>query len=116
MFLAALRGISVITAVYFKLVHLQAIAGLDLDGQRVLEKARLDALVAGQKLADHSLVVKTVLDLALNVRVLHFLVLLNDVFDLADDALERPFSQLCCHTHVFLLDIQLHFLNVLHEV
>ena len=45
-----------------------------------------------------------------------FLVLLNDVFNLADNALKCPLCQVCRHHHVLLLNFQLNLLDLLHEV
>ena len=48
--------------------------------------------------------------------MLNLLVILNDVLDLLDDALKRPFGQICRHLHVLLLTVKLGLLNFLHKV
>ena len=69
-----------------------------------------------RELTDDGVVVKSALDLALDKGVLHFLFVLDDVFDLLDDAFECPLRQICRHLHVLLLALKFDLLHLLHEV
>ena len=69
-----------------------------------------------QKLVDDGIVVKTTFDLVLDVRVLHFFVLLDDGFDLVNYALESPVRQVGCHLHVLPLDIEFRALDIREKV
>ena len=89
---------------------------MNLDGQRVLEEARLDSWVPCKKLADHGIVVEPAFDLALDVGVFDFLVLLDDVFDLTNNAFEGPLAEFGGHSHVLLLTVQLYFLDLQHHI
>ena len=68
------------------------------------------------ELADDRVVVKSAFDFALDKGVLHFLLLLDNVFDLLNNAFERPLGQICRHLHVLLLALQFDLLHLLHEV
>ena len=76
----------------------------------------MDSWVFAEELIDDGVVVETTLDFALDEGVFDLFVLLDDVLNLRDDALEGPFGQVGGHLHIFLLSGQLYLLHLLHEV
>ena len=69
-----------------------------------------------EELLDDGIVVESALYLALDVGVFDFFVLLDNVLNLTNNALESPFCELGRHSHILLLAVQLHFLDLLHHV
>ena len=69
-----------------------------------------------EELLDDGIVVESALYLALDVGVFDFFVLLDNILNLTNNAFESPFCELGRHSHILLLAVQLHFLDLLHHV
>lgn len=87
-----------------------------MDGQGVLQEADINAAVGVKEASNDGVLVQATLNLSLNQRMLHLFVLLDNLLNLVDNALESPLGKVSGHLHALALAVQLHFLDILEEL